>query len=373
MANTKISALPAGAPAVATDILPIDRAGVNNSLQVSDVLNALSGAVTLTTPASAANGGTGQIQPFEGHLILPGLVTTPMTPATTVVGDNDLYTVPANKRALLIASVYNPNLLQATYFPEAKIGGAYYHVNNASTPAVNVVAAINFSIVLEAGQSFAVNAALGTALALSQVASSAGTTTYTGTITGGGSNALAGHSVTIAGFTTGGNNGTFLVLTSSATTFTVATTTQGNETHAATWQDQTGLNIWGVVILFNNTAALKSAVLTTFVNGNNALYTCPGGKTAYVAGYQGEYGAGATSSSAFYVNQSGSNRVVSMNVVPNGGSVGLGNQFAKNLAAGNNVLVNGQICTTFAAGDSVNVNTDSNSAAQIAWVDLFEM
>ena len=38
MANTKISALPAGAPAVATDLIPIDRAGANYSLQVSDVL-----------------------------------------------------------------------------------------------------------------------------------------------------------------------------------------------------------------------------------------------------------------------------------------------------------------------------------------------
>jgi len=38
MANTKISQLAPGAPAQATDLVPIDRAGANFSLQVSDVL-----------------------------------------------------------------------------------------------------------------------------------------------------------------------------------------------------------------------------------------------------------------------------------------------------------------------------------------------
>lgn len=45
MANTKISALTAGAPAQSTDLLPIDRAGANYSLQVSDI-----GAEILTSP-----------------------------------------------------------------------------------------------------------------------------------------------------------------------------------------------------------------------------------------------------------------------------------------------------------------------------------
>jgi hypothetical protein len=40
MANQKISQLTSGAPAQATDIVPIDRAGANFSLQVSDILAA---------------------------------------------------------------------------------------------------------------------------------------------------------------------------------------------------------------------------------------------------------------------------------------------------------------------------------------------
>jgi hypothetical protein len=39
MANTKISQLAAGAPAQATDIIPVDRGGTNVSLQVSDIEN----------------------------------------------------------------------------------------------------------------------------------------------------------------------------------------------------------------------------------------------------------------------------------------------------------------------------------------------
>jgi hypothetical protein len=45
MANLKISQLTAGAPAQATDLLPIDRAGANYSLQVSDI-----GSQILTSP-----------------------------------------------------------------------------------------------------------------------------------------------------------------------------------------------------------------------------------------------------------------------------------------------------------------------------------
>jgi hypothetical protein len=39
MANLKISQLSPGAPAVATDLIPIDRAGANFSLQVSDIIS----------------------------------------------------------------------------------------------------------------------------------------------------------------------------------------------------------------------------------------------------------------------------------------------------------------------------------------------
>ncbi|HET9282618.1 MAG TPA: hypothetical protein VFR24_11715, partial [Candidatus Angelobacter sp.] len=81
----------------------------------------------------------------------------------------------------------------------------------------------------------------GTTLTLTQVTVSGTSTTYTGTITGGGANAFAGFTFLIAGFTNSGNNGLVYVTSSTGTTLVVTTGAQVNETHAGT--AQTGL-IW---------------------------------------------------------------------------------------------------------------------------------
>lgn len=78
----------------------------------------------------------------------------------------------------------------------------------------------------------------GTPFTLSAVAGSSGspgTAVYTGTITGGGSNAFAGQSFTIAGFVVNtGNNGVFECTASSATTLTLTNPFAVAESHAAT-------------------------------------------------------------------------------------------------------------------------------------------
>ena len=61
MANTKISALTAGAPAVSTDLIPIDRAGANYSLQVSDMQTALNGAAIPASKTIVGTNGSSQI------------------------------------------------------------------------------------------------------------------------------------------------------------------------------------------------------------------------------------------------------------------------------------------------------------------------
>lgn len=55
--NTKISALPAGAPAQGTDVIPVDRAGVNVALRVSDVL-ATSTSIPVSALVSVEGNGT---------------------------------------------------------------------------------------------------------------------------------------------------------------------------------------------------------------------------------------------------------------------------------------------------------------------------
>jgi hypothetical protein len=67
---------------------------------------------------------------------------------------------------------------------------------------------------------------------LTQVAVSGGNATYTGTITGGGSNAFVGYVFTITGFTNSGNNVQITVTASTATTLVCVASTQVNETHA---------------------------------------------------------------------------------------------------------------------------------------------
>jgi hypothetical protein len=71
-----------------------------------------------------------------------------------------------------------------------------------------------------------------TTLTLTQVTVSGTTTTYTGTITGGGSNAFAGRQFLISGFTNAGNNILLTATSSTATTLVCTTTSQVNETHA---------------------------------------------------------------------------------------------------------------------------------------------
>jgi hypothetical protein len=59
MANTKISQLAAGAPALGTDLLPIDRSGANFSLKVSDIL---------ASPALTGFPSSPTLAPFSGSI-----------------------------------------------------------------------------------------------------------------------------------------------------------------------------------------------------------------------------------------------------------------------------------------------------------------
>lgn len=107
---------------------------------------------------------------------------------------------------------------------------------------------------------------------LTQVTASTGV--IAGTFTGGAANAFAGKQVAILGFTNPGNNGTFTVLTSSATQITVALTGLVNETHAGT------ASVYGVsTATYNGTItggaasafAGRLATVTGFVNATNNI------------------------------------------------------------------------------------------------------
>jgi len=79
------------------------------------------------------------------------------------------------------------------------------------------------------------NTSFPASLVLSAVANaSGGTSVYTGTITGGGTNNFVGMEFTVAGFATAANNGTFLCTANDTTTLTLTNAAGAAETHAGT-------------------------------------------------------------------------------------------------------------------------------------------
>jgi hypothetical protein len=106
---------------------------------------------------------------------------------------------------------------------------------------------------------------------------SAGTTAYTGTITGGNGNTFVGDKVVIAGFTTGANNGTFTVTASTNTILTVNNTAGVAETATATAQGiacAVALTAVaggaGDVIVFRAGSAVALAAISTATIGSDS-------------------------------------------------------------------------------------------------------
>lgn len=119
-------------------------------------------------------------------------------------------------------------------------------------------------------QDLAGTAAPGVALTLTAAATaSGGTTVYTGTITGGGSNALAGKVYVVAGFVTGANNGTLLCTASSATTLTLDNPAGVAETHAGTATEE-GASAFTFVSKSTAVATVSATGLITAVGRGNA-------------------------------------------------------------------------------------------------------
>jgi len=94
VADTKISGLAAGAPAQATDLIPIARAGANYSITPANILsygasaatvpsitfNTTSGVIGSTTNDAAATGSVGE---YVSSTIAPGSAVTITTTATS--------------------------------------------------------------------------------------------------------------------------------------------------------------------------------------------------------------------------------------------------------------------------------------------------
>jgi hypothetical protein len=131
----------------------------------------------------------------------------------------------------------------------------------------------------------AANASSPADLTLSAVATSAaGVAVYTGTITGGGSNAYAGATFVVAGFATNAsNNGTFQCTASTTTTLTLNNIAAIAETHAATAQDQASVTVYTGTITGGGSNAFAGFTFTVtgFATNasNNGTFQCTASNT----------------------------------------------------------------------------------------------
>lgn len=113
-------------------------------------------------------------------------------------------------------------------------------------------------------------------------ASSNGVAVYTGTITGGGSNALVGQLFTVAGFTAAANNGAFVCTASTTTTLTLANASASAETHAATATSEVGTAVYTGTITGGGSNAFAGVTFTVAgftTASNNGTFICTASST----------------------------------------------------------------------------------------------
>jgi hypothetical protein len=82
-------------------------------------------------------------------------------------GDNDLYTVPAGKKAMVTAaSFYAAGAGNVDWFLTLKSGGTYYRITANATATLGTASSFSFTcgFIAQAGESFAINTATNTGL-----------------------------------------------------------------------------------------------------------------------------------------------------------------------------------------------------------------
>lgn len=134
------------------------------------------------------------------------------------------------------------------------------------------------------------------------------------------------------------------------------------------------------VIEFDNTANLKSVKITSFINGNNTVYTVPAAKTAFLVPMNllGQPQGSTTSPSVGsevigYANASGSSRSIQMYQVPSGQSVGTNYSVAGSFNVANGTSNGRGFQGALNTGDFIVINSNASTASQLGWVTVIEM
>lgn len=134
-----------------------------------------------------------------------------------------------------------------------------------------------------------------------------------------------------------------------------------------------GANVWANVLEYDASVAIFSAKLSTFVSGDNTLYTVPAGKSARILDNIFEPYARTTSRMFTYTNYSGVTVLVDLFLVPDGDVPSTGNKLFPTWPVLNNegTVLASPVCLV--DGDSIVVNTNMANSGQFAWINVVEI
>ena len=184
---------------------------------------------------------------------------------------------------------------------------------------------------------------------------------------------------TIAFYPTVKISGTYYRLASTATVGTAAASTstvgyiaEAGETLAVNVATTNGLNVIVWVVEFDSTIAVKSAKLLSLATGDNTVYTAPANTNAMIIGNTFAVG-GVNLAALSYVNSSGGTRTIRWHVVPSGSAVAAAHRITATISVTNLTRNSNATIATLNSGDFINLNTDANTATQIAWVNVMEI
>lgn len=109
--------------------------------------------IALSAPAFAQYDGP------AANITLSNPNFIPTNASNLAAGDDDLYTVPANRRGLATAvDLYNNTASTITYHFEVKISGVYYRISADNTVSANSsTTGVTFKYIAEAGESISIN------------------------------------------------------------------------------------------------------------------------------------------------------------------------------------------------------------------------
>lgn len=146
----------------------------------------------------------------------------------------------------------------------------------------------------------------------------------------------------------------------------------------------TSFNVIAQIVEFDNTANLKSVRIISdgsttagnsgkIVNADAIMYQVPVGKNAFLISTPSPLGGLNGSSALQFLNASGGNRTVHLNVFANGGTAGATNQITAATTGTSATNTGFLISFTMASQECLSINSNANTAGQLAFVNVLEI